>query len=362
MAQPDAFELLIKMNRLPPPSLLTSPLPVKFKEVRYDPRHNEDLSTKDVNSADLQANVESSHQLFTGHIFFKDPLCPPDLAESDQDEGETGAFFVPVKLGRNMRASQFGSKRRKGVHDLMNERKKLLNQQKEQKVEISKEADSEQLAAALVNDLMQQGFHITPPDHSPRGSFMTAPVPPKHLQQTEAEAEDKQKADRRKIAPEEEESRLVLAIHREVKRVTSSDVIDDPPDHSPRGSFMTAPVPPKHLQQTEGEAEDKQKADRRKIAPEEEESRLDLAIHREVKRITSSDVIDDPPDHLPGGSFMTAPVLPTHLQQTSSAEAEDEQKADSRKIWSEEEERRLDLAIHQEVKMVTSSDVIDDPS
>lgn len=228
MAKPDDFELLIKMNRLPPPPVQTSPMPVKFKEVHYDPHFDADKKREDLRRGLEVSKSESNVQPLTGHIFFKDPLCPPELAVLDEENCESD-HLAPIKLGRNMRAShgQIGTRRRKGVCDLMNERKKLLHQQKEQHDEITREADSEQLAAALVNDMMQQGFHITPPEMTPRGPFAASTHPSPPLEpSSSSEMENKDGENRRKILPEEEEKRLVLAIHREVKRVTALGAMD----------------------------------------------------------------------------------------------------------------------------------------
>ena len=92
-------------------------------------------------------------------------------------------------------------------------------------MELSREADSEQLAAALVNDMMQQGFHITPPEHTPHGNCVSSPNPnpPTNVPSSSPEAENKDGEKRQSV----EEKRLVAAIHREVKRVTGADSPDE---------------------------------------------------------------------------------------------------------------------------------------
>ena len=109
----------------------------------------------------------------------------------------------------------------------MNERKKILHQQKEQQAEFSRETDSEQLAAVLVNDMMQQGFHITPPEQTPRGICIAASDLQSFLPSFSSKTENKDGEMKQNVLPEGEERQLMLAIHREVKRVTGSDVTDE---------------------------------------------------------------------------------------------------------------------------------------
>ena len=59
------------MNRLPPPSVLASPLPVKFKAVYYDPKHSDDQLNYDRNKEPSMTKSEAPLQPVTGHIFFK---------------------------------------------------------------------------------------------------------------------------------------------------------------------------------------------------------------------------------------------------------------------------------------------------
>ncbi|RUS74194.1 hypothetical protein EGW08_018042 [Elysia chlorotica] len=199
MAKAGDFEQLIKMNRLPPPSVLNSPLPVKFREVRFDPEHSDDRRKEQI-----VTEPQPTSQLLTGHVFFKDPLCPPELADYDKEES--------------------GSE---GVIDLMNERKKILYQQKEQQAEFSREADSDQLAAVLVNDLMQQGFHITPPEQTPRGKGEEPTNLPSLVPSFSLDATNKDKQTKQNVTPEGI-GELVSAIHREVKKVTCSDNTEEP--------------------------------------------------------------------------------------------------------------------------------------
>ncbi|GFR83875.1 hypothetical protein ElyMa_002403800 [Elysia marginata] len=204
-------------------------MPVKFREVHFDPKYVDNQVKNEIHRDQILTKSGPKILPLTEHVFFKDPLCPPDVAAYDREDSESD-LLTPMKLGRNMRAShaQLGTRRKKGVSDLMNEKKRLLHQQKQQQAEVSREADSEQLAAVLVNDMMQHGFHITPPEHTPRGDCPTSSNLPSHAPPSSSETENKDGESRQRVLPDVEEKRLVLAIHREVKRVTGTEVMDIP--------------------------------------------------------------------------------------------------------------------------------------
>lgn len=93
---------------------------------------------------------------------------------------------------------------------LIAERSRLLSQLKDQQILCQKQVESEQAAAVLVSDLIRNGFHITPPDSTPR---------PQNVSHTSPEIT--------KLVDRDEDScknitgrgQLLVAIHRELKKL-----------------------------------------------------------------------------------------------------------------------------------------------
>ncbi|CAL1547100.1 unnamed protein product [Lymnaea stagnalis] len=206
MAEPDQFEMVLKMNRWAPDGSNNNSNPVKFRQIGHKTSHQEGVIPK-IETDYKDHNFTMNHTAqgeSAKHIFFKDPMLPQDeqilmSQNSDLDQ-------VPFKLGRNMRACKDVTHQSLDVHKVISKRKQLLEQQKEQKVIHEKEERTLHAATTLVNDLLQNGFHITPPDKTPRLDQSVSP-----------DREDT-------FLPHVDDRKLIVAIHRELKRVQAGDI------------------------------------------------------------------------------------------------------------------------------------------
>ncbi|XP_005112383.1 uncharacterized protein LOC101847238 [Aplysia californica] len=208
-------EFFVKMNRLILPELESQSAPVRFRPVFYDPHLVEERQL-DVEDESDQSDVETEQGKGKHPLphFFKDPLAGPsaDLTKEDTKQDETD---TNLKLGRNMRASSglIGATRQKDIHELMNTRRQLLQQQKEQIELVSEEENSEQAASILVNNLLLKGFHISAPSDS------SLPSPFRLPQKNEVSSEEELQASA-------ERQKLIGAFHRELVRVHAKDTSD----------------------------------------------------------------------------------------------------------------------------------------
>ncbi|BFZ05047.1 hypothetical protein BsWGS_08086 [Bradybaena similaris] len=205
------FEPVFKMSRLGLGNSVTLPHPVKFRQVVYDPK----LVEKELARADTESDHDSdiseaeSDTLTepSGQFFFKDPLQYPGYFQAEEGPTEQEAASA-IKLGRNMRAG--GSIVKKGgqkdIFKLMEEGQRLLDLLREQQTQQSKKAASEQMAGVLVNNLLINGFHIIPPESTPRpvDDSWTLPV----------SEDDKERVDNVVMG-----NQLIVDMHRELKRL-----------------------------------------------------------------------------------------------------------------------------------------------
>uniref|UniRef100_A0A0B7BNP9 Uncharacterized protein n=1 Tax=Arion vulgaris TaxID=1028688 RepID=A0A0B7BNP9_9EUPU len=214
------FEPIYKMNRLGPVSTSTLPPPVKFRTVLYDPKYMEHETTNSDQDSDDDSNLFDTDSALptdpNGQFFFKDPLQFPDHlpAEKYIRESENKTLSA-AKLGKNMRSSD-GPVKNGGhtkIFKLMEEGNRLLDLQKEQHILYRKQAASEQMAAVLVNDLLKNGFNITPPDSTPR--FVDDAWTSSTSNKLPSVYEDGLK--------NVEASQLVVAMHKELKRLQTND-------------------------------------------------------------------------------------------------------------------------------------------
>lgn len=92
------------------------------------------------------------------------------------------------------------------IFKLMEEGQRLLNLLSEQQTQQSKKAASEQMAGVLVNNLLMNGFHIIPPESTPRpvDDSWTLPV----------SEDDKESVDNVVMG-----NQIIVDMHRELKRL-----------------------------------------------------------------------------------------------------------------------------------------------
>ncbi|XP_059174180.1 uncharacterized protein LOC131954479 [Physella acuta] len=206
MAEPNHFEKVVKMNSFSPGSTELFP-PVKFKHIL---KSSEMLAEE---AAEFEDELLQSDLDFTKSsepIFFKNPLhLQLDHMEAKNVEPPQS----PAKPGRNMRAYE-GSK--KLDHSEVDKNKqKLLEDIKKQQQKQDLKVNTMQAATALVNDMLLNGFHITPPDETPRLTL--------------------DKASQRAISEDHllgpiEEKKLVVAMYHELKRIqkTHTEIANTP--------------------------------------------------------------------------------------------------------------------------------------
>ncbi|CAG5133328.1 unnamed protein product [Candidula unifasciata] len=179
------FEPVFKMNRLGNSSAL--PLPVKFRQVLYDPKlvEKELMGGDPVSDQDSELSEAESMLLADsgGKLFFKDPLQYPEYIQQEEEQSEQEDIFK-----------------------LMEEGHRLMNLLKEQQIQQGKKAASEQMAGLLVNNLLINGFHIVPPESTPRPVDDSWTLPDSE-------------ADQENVVNVFMGDQLIVDMHRELKRL-----------------------------------------------------------------------------------------------------------------------------------------------